>query len=154
MLREKFFVHALKLFSNPLDLLPRGGALLIIHLHCLRTGEPPMGAVHNRGDHLQIADQFGGCSGRGFLLGLPLRFEEQRRIIQDAFADRGRSLAPGGIQLTGFACIAVMLGENGRHALAGLQALPCCGHEELHRHLRRDLSLAHPLLDGLRQKLH
>jgi len=121
LLREKFFLHALELSFNALDLLPRGVALRSIELCCLRAGQPPMGAVHNRGDHLQIADQFGGRPGWGFLLSL--RFEKQRRIVQNPLANRGRSPAPGGIQLPRFACLAVMLSENGGHALAGLQAL-------------------------------
>jgi hypothetical protein len=53
-------VDALELFFNPLDLLPCRGALLVIHFHCRRAGEPPMDVVHNRRYHLQIADQFGG----------------------------------------------------------------------------------------------
>ena len=53
-------MDALELFFNLLDLLPCRGALLVIQLHCRRAGEPPMGAVHNRGYHLQIAHQFGG----------------------------------------------------------------------------------------------
>jgi hypothetical protein len=152
LLREKFFIDALELFFNPIDLLPRRGTLLVIQLHCRRAGDPPMGAVHDRGHHLQIADQFGGWSGRGFLL--PLGFEKQRGIVQDALADRSRSLAPGGIQLASFACITVMLGENGSHPLAIFQALPYYRHQKLHRYLCRDLALAHLLLDGLRQKLH
>jgi len=111
-----------------------------------------MGAVHYRGDHLQIVDQFGGCPGRDFLL--PLRFEKQRRIIQNALADRSRSPAPGCIQLARFARIAVMPGEDGGHALAVLQALPRHRHQKLHRDLRRNLALAHLLLDRFRQKLH
>ena len=86
MLREKFFVEALELFSNPLDLLPRGFALLVIQFRCRPAGEPPMGAVHHRRHHLQIADQLGGWLRRGFLL--PLRFEKQRGILQKALADR------------------------------------------------------------------
>jgi hypothetical protein len=95
LLRKKSFVDALELFFNPLDLVPRRGTLLVIQLHCLRTGKQPMGAVHNRSDHLQIADQFGGGPSRDFLL--PLRFEKQRGITQNAFADRGRSPAPSRI---------------------------------------------------------
>ena len=85
-----------------------------------------MGAVHNRGDHLQIADQFGAGPRRDFLL--PLRFEKQHGVIQNAFADGGRSPAPGGVQLAGFAHIAVMLGKDRRHVLAVLQALASHRH--------------------------
>jgi hypothetical protein len=77
------------LFLNPLDLLLRRFALRRIQLQGRRTGQPPMGAVHNRGYHLQIADQFGGSSRRSFLLRLPLRFEEQPGIVQNALADSG-----------------------------------------------------------------
>jgi hypothetical protein len=83
-----------------------------------------------------------------------LRFEKQLRRFQDAFADRGRPLAPGGIQLAGCARLAVMLGEDRRHPLAILQALARYRHQKLQRHLRQDLALAHLLLDGFRQNLH
>jgi len=138
-----------QLFFNPLDLLSRRGTLLRIQLLCRPAGEPSMGAVHDRAHHLQIADQFGGRPGREFLL--PLRFEKQRRIFQNALANRGRSAAPGGIQLAGFASIAMMLGEDGGHALAVLQALTGHRHQKLHRCLRRDLAFPHLLLDCFRQ---
>jgi len=54
--------------------------------------------------------------------------------------------------LRGLAVIAVMLGEDRRHALAVIQALPRHRHQKLHRRLRRDLALAHLLLNRLRQK--
>ena len=149
LFREKLLVDALELSFNAVDPLPRRAALQLIQLQCRRAGQPSLSAVHNRQGHLQIADQFGGRPGWGFRL--PLRFEKQRRIPQNAFADRGRSPSPGGIQLAGFTRVAVMLGEDCRHALAILQALPRHRHQKLHRHLRRDLALAHLLLDGLRQ---
>ena len=154
MLREKFFVDALELFLNASDLLSRGFALLPIQLTRSRSGQPPMRPVHDRRHHLQIAQHFGGWPGRSFLLRLPLRFEKQLRIIEEAFADRGRSLAPSRIQLAGLARIAVMLGEDRGHPLAILQALACHRHQKLHRHLRQDLALAHLLLDRFRQKFH
>lgn len=85
MLRLKFFADALKLFFNPLNLLLCRGALLGIQLRRPSACQPPLGAVHNRGYHLQIADQFSNC--RRFLD--PLRFEEQGGIVQNAFADGG-----------------------------------------------------------------
>ena len=145
-------VDTLELFFDPFDLLPRRRSLLVIQLHCFHTGKPPLGAVHNRSDHLQIADQFGASPWRDFLL--PLRFEKQRGIIQNAFADGGRSPAPGRIQLPGLAAIAVMLGKDRGHALAILQTLPRHRHQKLHCRLRRDLALAHLLLDRFRQKFH
>jgi hypothetical protein len=122
LLREKSFLHALELSFNALDLLPRSVALRQIEFCRLRAGDPPMDPIHNRRGYLQIADQFGRSPRRDFLL--PLRFENQRRILQNPLANRGRSPSPSSIQLAGFARVAAMLGENGCHALAGLQALP------------------------------
>ena len=149
MLPEKFVLHALELFCNPLDLLPCGFALLGIQIRCFRSSQSPLRAVHNRRHHLQIADQFGGSSRRRLLASLG--FEKQRGIIQDALADRRRSPSPSRIQLAGFAAIAGMLGEDRCHPLAVLQALPSHRHQKLHRHLRRDFPLPHLLLDGFRQ---
>jgi len=85
---------------------------------------------------------------------LPLRLEKQFRLIQNAFADCGRALAPGRIQLAGCTCIAVMLGKDGGHALTILQALACHRHQKLHRRLRQDLALAYLLLNRFRQEFH
>jgi hypothetical protein len=152
LLRKKFFVDAPELFFNPLDLLPRRGTLLVIEFHCFRSGEPPMGAVHNGADHLQIADQFGGTRDRDFLL--PLRLEKQPRVVQNASADRGRSPAPSRIQLAGFASITVMLGEDRCHPLTIFETLAGHRHQKLHGHLCRDLAFAHLLLNGFRQQFH
>jgi hypothetical protein len=46
-----------------------------------------------------------------------------------------------------------MLGEDRRHAVAVLYALPRRRRQELHRHLRADLARAHLLLNRFRQKL-
>jgi len=81
---------------------------------------------------------------------LPLRFEKQLGIVQNTFADGGRTFAPRAIQLAGFARIAVKLGEDGGHPLAVFQALAGHRHQELHRHLRQNLALAHLLLDRFR----
>jgi len=142
------------LFLNAVDLMPCGFALLAIQFRCTRASQPPLRAVHHRGHHLQIAYQFGGGPGRSFLLRLPLRFEKQLGIIQNAFADRRRALTPGGIQWAGLARIAVMLGEDRGHPLAILQALARHRHQKLQGHLRQDLALAHLLLHRFRQNLH
>ena len=73
---------------NTLDLTSRGFALLLVQFRSSRTGQPSMRAVHDGGHHLQIAPQFGGCGCGGFHF-LPLRFEKQLRLSEDAFADRG-----------------------------------------------------------------
>jgi hypothetical protein len=115
LLRLDFFVDAMELVLNALDLIPRGFRLLVVQLHGSGARQPPLHAAHNRHYHFQIAQQFGACSGWGFLLRLPLRFEKQRGIIQNAFADRGRAFAPRSIQLARLTRIAVMLGEDRRH---------------------------------------
>jgi hypothetical protein len=139
---------------NAVDLAPRGFRLLVIQLRDSSADQSPLRAVHNRHHHFQIPQQFAARSGGSFLLRLPLRFEKQVGIVQNAFADRGRPLAPRAIQLPGLARIAVMLSEDRRHPLAFFQALACHRHQKLQRHLRQDLALAHLLLDGFRQDLH
>jgi hypothetical protein len=140
----------MELLLNAIDLVPRGFRLLVIQLRGSGPRQPALRAVHNRHHHFQVAQQFGARSGRCFLLRLPLRFEKQLGIIEDASADCGRTFAPSGIQLAGFPRIAVMLGEDRRHPLAILQALACHWHQKLQRRLRQDLALTHLLLDRFR----
>ena len=140
----------MELAWNALDLMPRGLALPGIQLQSAGAGQPPLRAVHDRGHHLQVAQQFGAGRDRDFRLCLPLGFEKQFGLVQNALANRGRAWAPGGIQQTGLARIAVMMGEDRRHPLAILQALPRHRHQELQGHLRRNLARAHLLLDRFR----
>ena len=126
----------MELLLNALDLMPRGFGLLVIQLRGSRARQPPLRAVHNRHYHFQIAQQFGARSGWGFLLCLPLRFEKQRGIVQNAFADRWRTFAPRSIHLARLTRIAVMLREDRRHPLAILQALACHRHQKFQRRLR------------------
>jgi len=116
----------MELLLNVIDLVPRGFRLLVIQLSGSGPRQPALRAVHNRHRHFQIVQQFGARSGRSFLLRLPLRFEKQFWIIEDAFADRGRTFAPRGIQLAGFPRLAVVLSEDRCHPLAVLQTL--AGH--------------------------
>jgi len=148
LLQKKFLIEALELFLHPFDLPPRCGTLLLIEFHRLGASQSPMSALQNRRRHLQIADHFGRrFSWRGLL---PLRFEEQRGIIENALTDRGRSSPPCGIELPRRARIAVVLGEDLCHALAVLQTLPRRRRQKLHRHLRTDLTRAHLLLNRFR----
>jgi hypothetical protein len=55
LLRYDFFFDLAQLFLNALDLTPRGLALLMIQFHGCRARQPPLGAVHDRDHHLQIA---------------------------------------------------------------------------------------------------
>ena len=54
LLREDFFVDAMELFLNAIDLMPRGFRLLGIQIDHRCAGQPPLRAAHNRGHHLQI----------------------------------------------------------------------------------------------------
>ena len=139
---------------NALDLMPRGFRLLGIQLRGSSARQSPLCACHNRHYHLQIAQQFGSGFGGSFLLRLSLRFEEQLGIVQNPFAYSGRAFAPRTIQLAGFPCIAVVLGEDRRYPLAILQALACHRHQKLQRHLRQNLAFAHLLLNGFWQNFH
>lgn len=143
---------------NALDLMPCGSRLLAIQLRRGGAGQSPLRAVHNRHNHLQIAQQFGSGRGalwaRSFLLRLPLCFEKQPGILENAFADRWRTFAPRSVQLAGYTRIAVVLGENRCHSLAIFQILAGHRYQELQRHLRRDLALAHLPLNRFRQNLH
>jgi hypothetical protein len=148
LLRFELFADALELSCDALDLPPRTFALPAIQLR--GVGQLPLSAIHDRGRHLQIAQQF----GMRRLVLLPLRFEEQLRLLQKPFADRARTPAPGGIQLAGFAHLRATLGEDGGHPPAVFQTLARHRRQELHGHLRRDLPLPYLLLNRLRQNLH
>ena len=121
----------MELLLNTLDLMPRRFRLLVIQFRSSCARQSPLCASHNRHHHFQIAQQFGARSGWGFLLCLPLRFEKQRGIVQNAFADRWRTFAPRSIQLARLTRIAVVLREDHRHPLAILQALACHRHQKL-----------------------
>ena len=141
----------MKLALQAIDLLPRGLALLAVDLASGRARQSASGAVHDGECHLQIAQQFGagGC-GLGFL---PLRLEKQFRLIENSFANQRRPVAPRSVQLPGLPRVAVMLGEYRGHPLAVLRTHACHRHQKFHGHMRRDLALAHLLLDGLWQKI-
>lgn len=143
-------IETLELFLHALDLSPRSGALLLVEFYRFGASQSLMRALQNCRRHLQIADDFG--SWLGWLCFLPLGFEKQRRIVQNALPNRGRSLAPRRIQQAGLARIAALLGEDCRHALTLVQILPCRRRQKLHRHLRADLAVAHLLLDRFRKQ--
>jgi hypothetical protein len=153
LLRWKFFTHAVELAFHAFDLLPRHGTLASVQLRGRGARQSPLCAVQNRRHHLQVSHQ-GGGGARGGSLFLSLGFEKQFRLIQNALADRRRSLPPGGIQLTSLAWIAVILGEDRRHPLAVLQADARHRHQKLHSHLRGDFALTHLLLNAFRKKFH
>jgi hypothetical protein len=141
-----------ELVFHALNLEQRRFALLAIYLRNGRACQATGSAVHNRCRHLQIAQEFGGRRCRSFRFRLPLRFEKQRGLVEKALADHWWAATPGGIQLPGLPGVAVMLGERRSHPLAVLQVDTGYRHQELHRYVRGDFTLAHLLLDCLRQK--
>ena len=137
--------------ARALDLALRLFPLRGVHLR-QGFGQPPAGASQDGHGHLQIARQFarGRCGGGR----LPLRFQKQFRLGQDALANHARAFAPGRVQLPGLPCVATVPDESGRHRLALVRVEARHRHQILHGQLRSQLSLAHLLLNGFRQKLH
>jgi len=147
------FRQTVQLTAEVLDLPACGLALMGIQGGGLQARQSPLGAVQNRARHLQIAQQGGGPWGGSGRLGGRLGFEEKLGVIEQARADQGRGIAPGGIQLPGLPRCAVMLNESSGHALAGLQADTGHRHQKLHGQVGGELALAHLLLDGFGQKI-
>jgi hypothetical protein len=142
-------------FEDAIQLLAYLLALFTIHvLEFAGTHQPSVGPTGDRGHHLQIAQQFlhreASCLG----LGLPLRFQEQLGLFQNALPDLGRRVSPGRIQLPGLPAPELVPGEGGGHLPTVLQAGTRHRHQVLHRHLRRDLAGAHLLLHAFRKKLN
>ena len=136
-----------------LDLPTRRLALRAVHFHGADARQSPLGAVDDRGRHLQITQQSGGPGGGGVRFRGSLGFEKQFGLVEQALAGQGRAVAPGRIQLPGLPAVAVMLDQRRSHPQAVLQIDACRRDQILHRHVRGDFALAHLLLDGLRQKL-
>ncbi len=102
--------------KSAINLLPQLGALVAIQFD-RSASQPPIGAMADRHHHPQIARQFGhGCRRRLWLM-LPLSFQEQLRLIENAQPDRRRSVSPGGIQVAGLAAGEPMRRKPFGHAL-------------------------------------
>jgi hypothetical protein len=140
--------HPLQLPARAFDLPLRLFLLRIVHLR-QGFGEPPAGAMQNGSRHFQVALQCG--RGRPGCRWLPLRFQKQFRLGEDALPNHARAVPPGGIELSGLSCIATMLHQCGGHPRTVIPVDSRHGHEILHRHLRRDRAFPHLLLDGFRQ---
>src|ERR1039457_6016299 len=142
--------HPVQFPARAFDLALRLFLLPAVHLR-QGFGEPPAGAMQDGDGHLQFAIE----SGRGRPGGqrLPLRFQKQFRLGEDALANHARALPPGGIELSGLPRVATVLDESGGHPRAVLQADARHRRQILHGQLRRDRSFAHLLLDRFRQRL-
>jgi hypothetical protein len=107
--------HPLQFLARACDLALRLFLTEVVHLRQGR-GESSAGAMQNGHRHFQVALH----SGRRRPTGrhLPLRFQKQFRLGQHTLADHARALPPGGVELSRFPRIAMLLHEGGRHAHA------------------------------------
>ena len=127
--------------------------LLLLRRGHLRQGldEPAAGTTQNGQRHLQIAPDPFECGGLRRLR-LPLCFQKQLRLAENALANHARALAPGRIKLRGLPCIAATLHEYSGHPLAVFGAGSRHRHQMLHGDLRAETSFADLLLDGFGQQ--
>jgi hypothetical protein len=119
-------------FRHPVEFAARafdpGLRLLLLSAVHLRQGfgEPLAGATQNGHRHLQLAIE-GDCSRLGDRR-LPLGFQKQFWLGEDAFADHARAVPPSRIELPGLTCVATVLDKSGGHAPAVLHV------DSRHRH--------------------
>jgi hypothetical protein len=107
--------HPLQFLARACDLALRLFLARAIHL---RQGgrQAPAGATQNGHRHFQVVLHSGRRRPTGRYL--PLRFQKQFRLGQDALADHARAFPPGGVELSRFPRIAMLLHQGGRHAHA------------------------------------
>jgi hypothetical protein len=114
----------------------------------------PAGAVRDRQDYLQVAEELGGLR-TGFCVLRPLaftmNFQKQCRLVENPLPDQSGSVTPGGVQFTRFTGAQLEPGKDRGHALARLYADACHRHQELHRDLGADFSPAHAFLNRVGQ---
>jgi len=144
----------MEFLPRALDLAVRRDALRTVQFDGGAAGQSPVGPAGDRHYHLQIAQQFGDSIGQRIGFALPLRFQEQLRLLQNPLADGGRSLTPGRVELSGFAAGEAMSGQGFGHGLAVLRMGARHRHQVLHGYVGRDHAAAHLLLHALRQQFH
>ena len=142
--------HPVQFPSRTFDLASRLFLLRASHLR-QGFGQPPASSMQDGYRHLQIVLE----SSRGWLGGwrLPLRFQKQCRLGEDALADHARALAPGGIELPRLPRITTVLDQSGGHPLTVLHADSRHRHQILHGQLCAKRAFAHLLLNRFRQQL-
>jgi hypothetical protein len=143
------FHHPVDLAANAFQLTLRLFLLLDVHLRQGFT-ESPAGSLHESKRHLQFASE--GKGSRLSSRSLPLRFQKQFRLVEDAFADHARTVPPRSIELCSLPCVAMVLDKSGGHACAVFDIDARHRHQILHRQLRPEFAFTHLLLDGFRQQ--
>ena len=83
-------------FQRPIDLAVRRSALRQIQLY-RRARQTPVGAPCNRHHDFKIPIEFRHRRQGRICLALPLRLQEQLRLIQKPLTNRSSCTAPGGI---------------------------------------------------------
>src|SRR5450759_809743 len=102
------------------DLALRLFLLRVSHLR-QGLGEPPAGTMQDGDRHIQIALHLFDRRRLGGRW-LPLRFQKQFRLGENALANRACAVPPGGIELSGLPRIAMLLDESGRQQLPMLRS--------------------------------
>jgi hypothetical protein len=113
--------------KGAINLLSQLSALIAIQLD-RGAGQAPIGSMDDRHHHPQIAGQFGNGCRRRLGITLPLGFQKQLRLIENALPYRRRSVSPSGIQLPGFPAGEAMRRQRFSHALTVFEAYTCNGH--------------------------
>ena len=111
-----------------------------------------IGASQDGQRHFQIAHHLFGC-WCGYWRRLALCLEKQLRLGQDALTNSACALAPGRVELLGRACVAMLFDEDRGQALAVIGVDARHRRQVLHCDLRRDLAVAHVLLNRFRQQI-
>jgi hypothetical protein len=140
------FRHPVQFAAGALDLALCLPLLRRVHLR-QSFGEPTPGAAQNGKGHFQIPLDLFECSGLRSLSLLPLRFQKQFRLGENALANHAGAFAPRGVKLRRLPRIAAVLHECSGHALTVFGADPRHRHQILHRDLRCDVSFADVALD-------
>jgi hypothetical protein len=89
--------QTVQLPAEVFDLPAHGLALVGVQGGGLHARQSSLGAVQNRGRHVQIALQGGGPGRARLRWGGRLGFEEQRGLVEQTLADPGRGVPPGRI---------------------------------------------------------
>ena len=134
--------------KGTINLLSQLSALLAIEFD-RGTGQASIGAMDDRHHHPQIAGQFGNGRRRWLGITLPLGFQEQLRLIENAPPDCRRGVSPRVVQLSGFAAGEPMHRKRFGHVLTVFEVHTCYRYQELHRHMGRDRTAADLSLHAL-----
>jgi hypothetical protein len=134
------------------DVAARFIALCAIHVW-RGGGQSTADPVHDRRHHFQVAQEFVRGSWRRLRFHLPLRFQKQLGLLENALSRLARAIAPCSVQLGGLPRVAVEFDERRGHLPAIVQARARYGSEKLHGHMGADLAVAHLLLNSSRKQV-